>query len=100
MSTTWGKRWVVPGLLCVILGTVGKVYGDAKWYDAIALSGYAQASYMGNLNSPHGANGTRTTNVGRQFDTDSNGFDFNTFLLQVAKPVGPDDHYGFTVRLR
>src|SRR5262249_48739444 len=77
----------------------------AKWYDTIAMSGYLQGSYVGNLSSPHnGVGGTNTgaklSNTGRQFDTDSNGFSFNAFLLQIAKPVSDSDHYGFTVRLR
>jgi hypothetical protein len=52
------------------------------------------------LNTPENGAGAKVNNVGRQFDTDSNGFSFNTFLLQIAKPVGDSDHYGFTVRLR
>lgn len=68
----------------------------AKWYDSIAASGYLQTSYVGNFqSSPHNPN-----NQGRQFDTNGNSFSLNSFLLQLAKPVGDADHYGFTVRLR
>ena len=55
-----------------------------------------QSSYVGNFeDSP-----ANKTNVGRQFDTNGNSFSLNRFLLQIAKPVGDSDHYGFTVRLR
>jgi hypothetical protein len=50
---------------------------------------------VGNLHDPKSK-----TNTGREFDTDSNSFNLNTFLLQVAKPVGEGDNYGFTVRAR
>src|SRR4051812_34642094 len=86
-----------------IAAQAGIAFADApapKWYDTVGLSGYVQSSYVANLNNPHTAGGVKTGNVGRQFDTDSNGFMFNTFLLQIAKPVSDSDHYGFTVRLR
>ena len=67
----------------------------SKWYDTIALSGYVQGSYVGNLHDPKSK-----TNTDRLFDNDSNSFNLNTFLLQVAKPVGETDNYGFTARLR
>lgn len=98
ISQSWKRSAVVIGAMAV--STLG--YADAtgaKWFDAISLSGYAQTSYVGNLNSPHVA-GVKVNNTGRQFDVDSNGFAFNTFLLQVSKPVGDSDHYGFVVRLR
>ncbi len=84
----------VAAALCL-----GTAHADAKWYDAVTASGYLQTSYVNNLNRPTTAGGVKTTNTGRQFDTDSNGFAINTFLLQIAKPVG-DDKYGFTARLR
>lgn len=92
------------GIGCLVaVGLIGlgasAASADAKWYDAIALSGYTQASYVANLNDPRNSSGQKQSNTGRQFDTESNGFSFNTFLLQIAKPVG-DDHVGFTVRLR
>jgi hypothetical protein len=100
ISQSFKRSAVVLGLSAV----TAFAYADApaaKWYDTIALSGYGDASYVGNLNSPHEAGtGTKLGNAGRQLDTDSNGFSFNTFLLQIAKPVGDSDHYGFTVRLR
>jgi hypothetical protein len=77
----------------------GLVFADApapKWYDTIGLSGYLQGSYVGNFEDST----KNTTNQGRQFDTSGNSFSLNTFLLQIAKPVGDSDHYGFTVRLR
>jgi hypothetical protein len=55
-----------------------------------------QGSYVGNLENSSRNPG----NVGRQFDTNGNSFSLNSFLLQIAKPVGDSDHYGFTVRLR
>src|SRR6266700_7232555 len=100
-SAKWTRRFVVQGLICAV--GVGTAYADApaaKWYDTIGLSGYFQSSYGANLNDPHNGAGAKVGNTGRQFDTDSNGFSFNTFLLQIAKPVGDSDHYGFTVRLR
>ncbi len=100
-STKWTKRLVVQGII-VAMAQAGIAYADApaaKWYDTIGLSGYLQSSYVGNLNSPHDGSGAKVTNTGRQFDTDSNGFNLNRFLLQIAKPVGDSDHYGFTVRL-
>jgi len=88
---------VVQGLICVV--GIGTAYADApapKWYDTIGLSGYLQSSYVGNLeDSSH-----NQSNVGRQFDTNGNSFSLNTFLLQIAKPVGDSDHYGFAVKLR
>jgi hypothetical protein len=107
ISQSFKRSAVVLGLSAA----TAFAYADApaapavKWYDTIGLSGYAQTSYVGNLNSPHdgagaGNTGAKLGNTGRQFDTDSNGFAFNTFLLQIAKPVGDSDHYGFTVRLR
>jgi len=103
ISQSFKRSAVVLGAMAVT--TFG--YADGKWYDTIGISGYTQASYVGNLNSPHAAStsvfpapGSKLSNTGRQLDTDSNGFAFNTFLLQVAKPVGDSDHYGFTVRLR
>src|SRR5690348_12350369 len=104
------KKGITSIALTGLLGSVLPVsmaFADTgaavpKWYDSIAISGYLQGSYVANLNDPHTFAGTKdnTVNVGRQFDTDSNGFSFNTFLLQIAKPVGDTDHYGFTVRLR
>jgi len=87
---------VVTGLLSSFVSAVA--FADApapKWYDTIAMSGYLQGSYVANLNDP-----ASKTNTDRQFDTNSDSFNFNTFLLQIAKPVGDSDHYGFTVRLR
>src|SRR5258708_18298764 len=102
MRSKLQKRLVVQGLIGVIAGYAGIAFADApavKWYDAIGLSGYAQTSYVGNLNRPHAAGtGAKVGNTGRQFDTDSNGFSFNTFLLQIARPV--TDNWGFVVRLR
>jgi hypothetical protein len=100
-SAKWRQRLVVQGLIMAVAqGSVA--FADApaaKWYDTIGMSGYLQGSYVGNLNRPEVA-GVKASNTGRQFDTDSNGFSLNTFLLQIAKPVGDSDHYGFTVRLR
>ena len=96
-STMWTKKVVVQGLLGALVSTAGTLQA-AGWYDSIGLSGYAQTSYVGNLNTPKTATGAKASNVGRQFDTESNGFSFNTFLLQIARPVS--DNYGFTVRLR
>lgn len=96
-STKWTKRMVVQGLICAV--GIGTAYADApapKWYDTIGLSGYLQSSYVGNLANSSSNPG----NQGRQFDTNGNTFSLNTFLLQIAKPVGDSDHYGFTVRLR
>src|SRR5580698_3229308 len=96
-STKWAKRLVVQGMI-MALAQAGIAYADApapKWYDTIGMSGYLQSSYVGNLeDSSH-----NQTNVGRQFDTNGNSFSLNRFLLQIAKPVGDSDHYGFTVRL-
>jgi hypothetical protein len=88
------------GALLPAAGFAADAAPAAKWYDSIAASGYLQASYTGNFNTPKGFAGAKAPTTGRQFDTDSNGFNFNTFLLQIAKPVGDSDHYGFTVRLR
>lgn len=98
-SKPFTKQLVVKGLLgaCLAVAT-GKAYADApapKWYDTIGMSGYLQGSYVGNLDSSE----NDKTNVGRQFDTNGNSFSLNRFLLQIAKPVGDSDHYGFTVRL-
>jgi len=96
-SKKWSRRLVVQGMI-IAVAQASIAYADApapKWYDTIGLSGYLQSSYVGNLeNSPH-----NTTNVGRQFDTNGNTFSLNRFLMQIAKPVGDSDHYGFTVRL-
>ncbi len=110
ISSTWAKKFVMQGLLGSMVAVAGPAFADmampvttpvtavpaptTRWYDSIGLSGYMQASGIWNLNGPHSR-----LNTGRQFDTDSNSFSFNTFLLQIAKPVG-DDHYGFTARLR
>lgn len=92
-SSLWKKRLVLQGVIAAV--AIGQVYADAgKWYDGIGLSGYLQSSYTGNLL----ASPSNRTNVGRQFDTNANSFNFNTFLLQIARPVA--DNYGFTVRLR
>ena len=97
-SAKWTKRLAVQGIIMAV-AQASIAYADApaaKWYDTVGLSGYLQSSYTGNFSaSPH-----NKTNIGRQFDTNANSFNFNTFLLQVAKPVGDSDHYGFTVRLR
>jgi len=93
------KGLMVKGVITALAAQAGIAFADApapKWYDTIGLSGYLQSSYVGNLeNSSHNLG-----NVGRQFDTNGNSFSLNTFLLQIAKPVGDSDHYGFTVRLR
>jgi len=76
---------------------VGTAWADApapKWYDTIGLSGYVQESYTGNLNNP-----LSKTNKGRQFDVDSNSFMTNAAMLNIIKPVGDSDHYGFVARL-
>jgi len=93
-SSHW--KYVVPGLM---MAAASMAYADApapKWYDTIAMSGYLQGSYTGNFE----ASPENKSSQGRQYDTNSNSFNFNTFLLQIAKPVGDSDHYGFTVRLR
>src|ERR1035437_3163139 len=95
-SKTWTRKIVIQGLLTALIGTTGKVYGDApapKWYDSVGLSGYLESSYVGNLNAP-----ASRTNAGRVFDVESNSFNLNAFHLQIAKPVS-DDGYGFTVKL-
>jgi hypothetical protein len=92
------RELILGGVLGVLLASAAPVQADppaAKWYDTIALSGYLQGSYVGNLHDPKSQ-----TNTGREFDTDSNSFNLNTFLLQVAKPVGESDNYGFIVRAR
>jgi hypothetical protein len=89
---------VVNSLIGISTAGFGRAYGDtpaAKWYDTIGMSGYLQASYVANLNDPKSR-----VNADRQFDTNSNSFIFNSFLLQIAKPVGDSDHYGFTVKLK
>lgn len=91
------KRVVLQGLVGALV--VGAAHADAKWYDAVTASGYLQGSYVGSLNRPTSAAGAKQSNTGRQFDTESNGFTLNTFLLQIAKPVA-DDKFGFTARLR
>jgi len=83
------------GLLGVALMGATVAHADAKWYDAVTASGYMQGSYVASLQNSSANPG----NQGRVFDTNGNSFNFNTFLLQIAKPVG-DDHYGFTARLR
>ena len=92
------KSWLIHAVAGVVIASA-TVFADApaaKWYDSIAASGYLQTSYVGNLeNAPNNPG-----NQGRQFDTNGNSFSMNTFLLQLAKPVGDADHYGFTVRLR
>jgi hypothetical protein len=96
---------LIGGMLGIAMAGTSTVYAaDTKWYDAIAASGYLQTSYTGNLSSPHdgpagGNTGAKLGNQGRQFDTDANSFNFNAFLLQIAKPVG-DDKVGFTTRFR
>ncbi len=97
------SKKIIVTTIAAISAQAGVAFADApaaKWYDTIGLSGYAQTSYVGNLNKPKTAAGVKVNNTGRQFDVDSNGFSFNTFLLQIAKPVSDSDHYGFTVRLR
>src|SRR5579862_9732623 len=100
----WTKQWIAKGMVTACVAAVGTAYADApapKWYDTIGMSGYLQSSYVGNLENSE----NNKTNVGRQFDGPANGtnsgnsFSFNRFLLQIAKPVGDSDHYGFTVRL-
>ncbi len=102
MRSSQFTKLVVGGLLSSLIAVSTKAYADtpaaaptAKWYDTVGFSGYLQGSFVGNLNSPKSG-----TNAGRQFDTSSNSFNLNTFLLQIAKPVGESDHYGFTVRVR
>jgi len=93
------SRGFAVAFVSVVAGMSARAFADApapKWYDTIGLSGYLQSSYVGNLEDSD----RNKTNVGRQFDTNGNSFSLNTFLLQIAKPVGDSDHYGFTVRLR
>jgi len=96
-SKTFMKCVVLQGVIAALC--VGTARADGKWYDAVTASGYLQTSYTGNLNKPTDGSGAKVDTVGRAFDTDSNGFNMNTFLLQLAKPVG-DDKYGFTTRFR
>jgi hypothetical protein len=78
-----------------LLGSSFAQAADSKWYDAIGVGGYLQTSYVYNF-----ANSTNNPgNQGRQFDTNGNSFNLNTFLLQISKPVA-DDKYGFTTKLR
>ncbi len=98
MKSRMLSRWVLSQGLVGTLA-VSATCADTKWYDAVTMSGYLQASYVGNLNKPTDGSGGKVNNVGRLFDTDSNGFNFNTFLLQIAKPVG-EDKVGFTTRFR
>src|SRR5207248_1289584 len=95
MRSLKGRTLVVQGMAVALMAAGSMAFADApaaKWYDSIGLSGYLQSSYVGNLSSPHdgpagGGTGAKLANTGRQFDTDSNGFSFNTFLLQIAKAV-------------
>src|SRR4051794_26206497 len=47
----------------LLLFAGARAYGEAKWYDSIAASGYLQTSYVANLNRPNSR-----VNAGRQFD--------------------------------
>ena len=96
-SKSLSKKLVVSGML-VAIAQAGIAFADApaaKWYDTIGMSGYLQSSYVGNLDNSE----NNKSNTGRQFDTNGNSFSLNRFLMQIAKPVGDSDHYGFTVRL-
>lgn len=101
IRSTWQKMLRVGGWVGVCLSLYGTVYAaDAsapKWYDTLALSGYVQGSYVGNLSSPQPQTGG-AINKTRTFDQESNSFNLNAFHLQIAKPVG-DDGVGFTTKL-
>lgn len=93
------KRLVAKSLISTFTATA-LVYADApapKWSDTLALSGYVQGSYVGNLSAPQPQTGG-AMNRTRAFDEESNSFNLNAFHLQVAKPMS-DDNYAFTAKL-
>src|ERR1700730_1362683 len=80
--------WLVQAVVGVVMIASAKAYAAdapaAKWYDTIAASGYLQGSYTGNFEN---SSRNKTSQL-RQFDTNGNSFNYNAFLLQIAKPVG------------
>ncbi len=60
----------------------------------VAISGYVDATYDYNFNSPD----TRT-NVGRVFDRHSNSFNLNAAEVDLQKPVSADSRVGFRTDL-
>jgi hypothetical protein len=67
-------------------------FADTKWYDAVAINGHVQASYVGNLSkSPPQVNNLRN------YDQETNSFNINQAQLKIAKPLG-EDKYGFMIK--
>jgi hypothetical protein len=68
------------------------VYGDDKWYDAIAIGGHVQGSYVAALGKD-----IPQTNQLHVYDA-NNGFNLNQAQLRIGKPVA-EDGYGFGIKL-
>jgi hypothetical protein len=67
---------------------------DTSWWKTFAISGYADAGYMGNLKGS-----TASTNFGRLFDDRANRPELNQFSILATRPLDPnadDFDYGFT----
>ena len=99
---TWKRVFIIPGAalcatqLALVYAAEAPAASGAKWYDTVAVNGYVQGSYTGKFN----AGPNNKTSQGRAFDANANSFNFNSFLLQISKPVGESDHYGFVTKLR
>jgi hypothetical protein len=86
--STWSSTLAVA--VAVLASSV--VRADEKWYDAIAIGGHVQGSYVGSLGKD-----IPQTNQLRGYDTNP-GFNLNQAQIRIAKPVG-DDGYGFGIKL-
>ncbi len=65
-----------------------------SWVHNLSLSGFVDASYVYNTQSPEGR-----ANSLRVFDTESNGFQPNAVELVLQKPVSEDSRVGFRTDL-
>jgi hypothetical protein len=81
---------LLAGLL--MAGSSSAFAEDVKWYDAIAIGGHVQGSYVAALNKD-----VPQTNQLRVYDA-NNGFNLNQAQIRIAKPMG-DDNYGFGIKL-
>jgi hypothetical protein len=86
------KTWCMFVAGLVVMAGASVQAAEGNWYDAIAIGGHVQGSYVTALGKD-----TPQTNQLRVYDA-NNGFNINQAQIRIGKPVG-DDNYGFGIKL-
>jgi hypothetical protein len=88
-----GRKLLSSGVALGLLAAYSiPSHADDKWYDAIAIGGHVQGSYVAALGKD-----VPQTNQLHVYDA-NNGFNLNQAQLRIGKPVA-EDGYGFGIKL-